>query len=137
MEQNTPSPTSPHETEVLFNADCPVCNFEIKHYSKYAADSDLAIRFDDLNACELARWGLDADTAARRLHIRHHGQVLSGIDAFVVLWGQMPRYRKLARLIGVPGIRHLATFAYDYILAPTLYVFHLRRLKRNSRQHPT
>lgn len=120
----------PDDTRVLFNADCPVCNYEISHYASYSETKGLTIGFDDLNACDLARYGVDKDTAARRLHVLYDGQVHSGIDAFLVLWRQMPRYRPLARVVGLPVIRQLAGAVYDYVLAPALYLRHRRRVTR-------
>ena len=118
------------ETAVLYNADCPVCNFEIRHYARYAGENCLPIRFDDLNSEACAQWGLDADTAARRLYVLHDGKLTSGVPAFLVLWAQMPRYRLLATLVALPGIRHVATLAYDHVLAPAIYRWHLLRLRR-------
>ncbi len=90
------------KTSVLYNANCPVCNFEIGHYARYAGKTGLPIRFDDLNTDARAQWGLDADTAARRLYVLHDGTLTSGIPAFLVLWAQMPRYRLLGRIVGLP-----------------------------------
>jgi len=118
------------ETSVLFNAECPVCNFEISHYRDYSEREGLPIRFDDLNGPDLAQWGLDADTAARRLYVLHKGEMLGGIDGFVVLWREMPRYRWLARVVGVPGVYRLACLSYDWVLAPLIYRWHLRRKAR-------
>ena len=122
-----------HDTEVLYNANCPVCAFEIDHYRAYATRSGLPIRFDDLNACELARWGLTADQAARRLYVRQGADLVSGIPAFLVLWAQMPRYRWLGRLVGLPGIRWGAAVVYDQVLAPVIYRWHLRRVAKAGR----
>jgi predicted DCC family thiol-disulfide oxidoreductase YuxK len=119
-------------TAVLFNANCPVCNFEIGHYARYCRETGLPIRFDDLNSEARAAWGIDADTAARRLHVLHEGRLTSGIPAFLVLWAQMPRYRWLARVVGLPGIRQIASVAYDVVLAPVIYRWHLRRLRRQT-----
>ena len=118
------------DTRVLFNANCPVCNFEIRHYAQYADRSGLPIRFDDLNTNARDQWGLDADTAARRLYVLHDGVLTSGIPAFLVLWAQMPRYRLLGRIIGLPGIKDVAIFAYDLVLAPTISPWHLWRTRR-------
>lgn len=127
-----PDMEKPAETSVLFNANCPVCSFEIGHYARYAGRRDLPIRFDDLNSEALGCWGMDADTAARRLYVLHQGQLSSGVPAFLVLWGQMPRYRWLARLVGLPGIRQVASAVYDHVLAPAIYNWHLRRLRRQA-----
>ncbi|MEO0667388.1 MAG: DUF393 domain-containing protein [Pseudomonadota bacterium] len=119
-----------NETRVLYNADCPVCNFEITHYADYSAREGLPIRFDDLNSDALAQWNLDADTAARRLYVLKDGALHSGIPAFVLLWQEMPRYRWLARLVSVPGVHWVACLTYDYVLAPLIYRWHLRRQRR-------
>jgi predicted DCC family thiol-disulfide oxidoreductase YuxK len=120
------------KTSVLYNATCPVCNFEIQHYARYVGANDLPIRFDDLNSDARAQWGLDADTAAKRLYVLHEGTLSSGIPAFLVLWAQMPKYRWLAKVVGFPGIRQIACLVYDYVLAPVIYRWHLRRLRRQT-----
>jgi predicted DCC family thiol-disulfide oxidoreductase YuxK len=127
----SPMENSP-KTSVLFNANCPVCNFEIQHYALYADRTGLPIRFDDLNSDARLRWGLDADTAAKRLYVLHEGTLTSGIPAFLVLWAQMPRYRWLAGVVGLPGISQVAGAAYDFVLAPAIYRWHLRRLRKQS-----
>ena len=124
------------KTSVLFNATCPVCNFEIQHYARYAVANDLPIRFDDLNSGARGQWGLDADTAARRLYVLHEGSLTSGIPAFLVLWGQMPKYRWLARVVGLPGIKQIACAVYDFVLAPVIYRWHLLRLRKQSNRSP-
>ncbi|RBI75740.1 DUF393 domain-containing protein [Roseovarius sp. TE539] len=120
------------ETRVLYNGDCPVCSAEIGHYRRYSDRNKLPIRFDDLNAPELADWGLDADTAAQRLYVARGGQLHSGIPAFLILWSEMPRYQWLARIVGLPIIRQFAEICYDRALAPLIYKRHLRRKARTS-----
>lgn len=117
------------KTTVLYNAACPVCRREIDHYAKITAETSLPIAYEDLNACEaLGQWNMDADTAARRLHVRKNGVVLSGIPAFITLWQEIPRYRWLARAVSLPGIYRVATWLYDGVLAPALYAWHRRRI---------
>ena len=125
------------ETEVLYNAQCPVCSFEIDHYADYSKDRELPIAFNDLNTCEMTEWGLSRDQAARRLYVLHEGELTSGVDAFLILWRQMPRYRWLAALVGLPGIRQIASFSYDYIVAPIIYRWHVRRLSRAAETRPS
>ncbi len=62
----------------------------------------------------------------------HDGRLTAGIPAFLVLWSQMPKYRRLARVVGLPGIRHLASALYDHALAPAIYRWHLRRVRRQA-----
>lgn len=120
------------ETRVLFNANCPVCNFEIGHYARYANKSGLPIRFDDLNTDARDQWGIDADTAAQRLYVLHGGALTSGIPAFMVIWALMPRYRMLGRVVGLPGIKQIAIATYDNLLAPAIYRWHLHRVKKRA-----
>ena len=121
-------------TRVLYNAQCPVCNFEIKHYERYSSDAALPLGFDDLNSDALANWDLTADQAARRLYVFHKGALTSGIEGFLVLWAQMPRYRWLGRLVGCPGIKQIACAIYDHALAPAIYRWHLHRQARLARK---
>lgn len=129
-----PAPTDAADggAEVLYNHACPICRAEITHYARHAEAEGLAIGFRDLNACDLADWGLTPEAAAQRLHLRADGQVLAGVPAFVALWSRMPRYRWLARLIGLPGIRVAAGLIYDRLLAPALYRAHLRRSRNKG-----
>ena len=120
------------KTTVLYNASCPVCNFEIQHYARYADRTGLPIRFDDLNSDARGHWGLDADAAAKRLYVLHEGKLSSGIPAFLVLWAQMPRYRWLAWTFGLPGVFQSACWIYDFVLAPAIYRLHLRRLRKKA-----
>jgi predicted DCC family thiol-disulfide oxidoreductase YuxK len=115
---------------VLYNADCPVCRAEIDHYAAHAAARDLPIRFDDLNGPDITLWGIAPDAAARRLHVLHEGRVVAGVEAFRLLWDAMPRYRWLARVTGLPGVRQAAGLLYERVAAPILYRAHLRRVAR-------
>jgi predicted DCC family thiol-disulfide oxidoreductase YuxK len=115
------------QTEVLYNARCPVCRAEIEHYQSYAEARGLPIAFHDLNEGDLRRWGIDADAAAKRLHVREDGRVRSGVAAFIALWRAMPRYAWLARIVALPGLRQAAGLIYERILAPRLYARHLAR----------
>ena len=122
------------QTAVLYNANCPVCNFEIQHYARYAGEAGLPIRFDDLNSEARLQWGLEADAAAKRLYVLHDGALSSGIPGFLVLWAQMPRYRRLAWFVGLLGVFQIACLIYDHALAPLIYRLHLRRLRKSTIQ---
>jgi len=124
------NPSHPPALSVLYNAECPVCRAEIEHYQAYAEARDLPLAFHDLNSRDLDEWGIDADAAARRLHVREDGRVLSGVDAFLALWRALPRYRWIARIVALPGLRQVAHLVYERVLAPRLYARHLARTGR-------
>ena len=46
---------------------------------------------------------------------------------FLALWVQMPRYRWLTWIVGLPGVFQIACRIYDHVLAPAIYHWHLRR----------
>lgn len=123
------------ETEVLYNAACPVCRREIEHYEKISARDALPIRYDDLcDAEKLSRWGIDAEAAAKRLHVRKDGRTYAGIPAFIVLWQDIPQLHWLARVVALPGVYWLANKVYDYLLAPALYRWHVTRQRKWAKQ---
>ncbi|MEM1363432.1 MAG: DUF393 domain-containing protein, partial [Pseudomonadota bacterium] len=120
------------ETEIIYNNSCPICSREIAAYQRYAEARALALDFTALDQADLASLGLTEDDAARRLHVIHEGKLLSGVDAFAVLWAAMPRFRWLSRLVRLPVIRPLAELVYERILAPLLFSWHRRQqLKAN------
>jgi len=115
---------------VIYNDTCPICAREVGHYMRSAEAAGAPIRFDGLDGADLAAHGLDRDRAARRFHLVREGQLLSGVDAFVALWTELPRWRWLARIVALPGIRQIAGVAYDRAAAPALYALHRRREAR-------
>ena len=120
------------ETEILYNADCPVCSVEIDHYARIAKAKALPMAFSDLNDPEkLETWGLTREAAAKRLHVRQGNEILSGVPAFIALWRQMPRYRWLARVVNLPGVHFIASAVYDYLLAPILFRWDRKRKCRS------
>lgn len=129
----TSTPPAP-SAEVIYNDQCPVCSWEIGHYRAYAEAEGLPLAFHDLNAADLARFGLTEDQAARRLYVLSDGALTSGMPAFFVLWSRMPRYRWLGRLLDRPVLRPLSAWAYDRVLAPLIYAWHRRRQARNQRR---
>lgn len=119
-------------TEVLYNETCPICSREVEHYEKLSDAAAVPIRYHGIsNAAVLAEWGISADDAARRFHVRKGGVLYGGIPAFLILWDEIPKTRWLARLIGRPGIFWVACKVYDHIAAPVLYWMHVRRERRD------
>ena len=117
-------------TTVLFNGDCKICNKEICVYQTYGAGRGLPINFKDINAIDLAPFGLTRNETARQLHVIKNYELFKGVKAFVVLWNEMPRYRFLAKIFSLPVVTDLAQFFYYHIIARYLYVRDIKRLKK-------
>ena len=120
------------KTEVLYNETCPICRREVDHYAKLSENAAVPINYHGItNPATLADWGISAEEAARRFHVRRGNVIYGGIPAFLVLWDEIPKTRWLARVIEKPGIFWLACKVYDHIAAPFLYWLHVRRQARN------
>ena len=119
------------KTEVLYNDKCPICSFEIKHYDKVVQRDGLPLKFDGVSD-SAKNWGIDPETAAKRIHIRRDGQIIDGMPAFIIIWSQIPRYQWLARFLSLPVIRLLSVVLYDYAAAPVLHAMHKRRQRKAS-----
>ena len=128
------SAPSSMKIELLYNADCPICNWEISQYKKHAPDH---LRFVPITDEAAADWGICPDTALRALHLRDMGNPdlhQTGVAAFLALWQAMPRTRWIAHLVGLWPLRPLVDWAYRKLAAPTLYYLHQRRkAKRGDR----
>lgn len=112
---------------VIYNGACPICAPEIRAYRRQAEAADAPVDFVDLTEGGAERFGLSRDAAARRLYVVTPGGRLSGIDAFLALWRQLPQMRWLARLIDRPVLRGITAWGYERIAAPLLYRLHKRR----------
>lgn len=116
------------QIDVLYNDTCPICSREVDHYAKLSETQALPIRYSGItNPATLAEWGITAEDAARRFHVRKDGKIYGGIPAFLILWDDIPQTRWLARVIRVPGIHWVACKGYDHVAAPLLYRLHVRR----------
>ena len=116
-------------TTVLFNGDCEICSKEICVYQSYGASEGLPIDFKDINYTDLNPFGLTRDETARQLHVLKNSELFVGVEAFVILWNEMPKYRFLAKIFSLPGVGKVAQFVYYHIISRYLYKRDVKRLK--------
>ena len=88
--------------KVYFNNACSICKFEIDHYKKITENIDWIDISKDKNAKRDTNE--TAKNLLRRLHVKKKNQIFIGIDAFIELWLEIPRYRFLAFLLKKPFI---------------------------------
>jgi predicted DCC family thiol-disulfide oxidoreductase YuxK len=123
----------PAAVTVLYNGGCPVCEAEMSRYKRLgdADPADLAFHDAACDPTPLAPFGLTVDGAKRRLHVvKADGRVVEGMNGFILMWQQMPRYRWLARLVALPGVRWGAIAFYNAVLVPVLWQWNRRRERR-------
>lgn len=118
---------------VYFDGSCPLCSVEIAHFSKLAERNQ--IRFVDVAADQPdIGHGLTQDEAMARFHVRQpDGSLLSGAEAFVALWRELPGWRWAARAARFPGAVSIMEFGYRMFLPIRPYLSNgMRRLKHGS-----
>src|SRR5262249_3969443 len=116
---------------VLLNEACPVCVTEMAHYERIAVREARPLSFRRIADAPqaLERYGLSAADIRRRLFVvEPNGAVVSGIDAAIAVWRQLPRYRWLAAVAALPGFHRLGDVVYEAIVVPTV-----ARLNRGRR----
>ena len=123
--------TSLPKLTVWYNTRCPVCNAGIDRQRNRLLQvmQSGAIDFRDINfePDALARFGAGLEDVRRRLHaVDAEGRFHVGADCAVAIWRRTPGESWLGRLVGLPGLRHIARFAYDRF-ADILYAWNRRK----------
>ncbi len=114
---------------VLFDGSCPLCSREIAMYRKLPALANLEwIDISTPSYCPPP--GTTRDVLMKRFHaIDPDGQMLSGARAFVHVWSQLPGWRHLAKLAGIPGVLPMMEISYMAFLVfrPWIQIMYRRR----------
>lgn len=98
---------------VFYDGKCGLCSKEINHYRKIAPAGifdwqDITDSSDDLKT-----EGISLSEGLKLLHAKDDkGQMHVGVDAFILIWKQLKRWRVLAFFVGLPIIRQIANAAY-------------------------
>ena len=113
-------------TKVYYNESCNVCRFEINHYKKF----EEKIAWIDVtnNSSAVNETKKQPKELIRRLHVLKNGQIYNGIDAFLIVWEELPKYKWLHTLVKTPIIYHISYIAYE-CLAYLLYLKNKGQLK--------
>lgn len=109
----SPYPESDSRPVVFFDGGCPLCHREIGHYRR--VDRTGRLRWVDAagEADSLAGYGLSIEDAMAELHVLDEaGQWQRGVDAFLIIWNNLPAYRWLAKLVSVTGLHRPLRVVY-------------------------
>ena len=113
--------------KVYFNDSCRVCKFEIDHYKKITKNIDWVDISTNKNAKKETK--TSAKNLLRRLHVKKKDKIFYGVDAFIELWSEIPRYRFLAILVRKPIIYQLVWFLYEIF---ALFLFYKNKNQLNK-----
>lgn len=113
---------------VYYDGACPSCIKDRKNYEKLAGKSGEDVCWFDISGqdAHLRDIGIDPHKALSELHVRdEHQQIVSELDAYILLMSRVFLLKPLAWLIGLPVIRPLLASLYHKMVN--------RRLKRSGR----
>jgi len=109
------SPTPAHQarTTVFYDGMCGLCSKEINHYKRIAPAGMFHWQDLTLSAEELEKEGVSLADGLRLLHVRDEaGRLHIGVDAFILIWSQLRRWRLLAGIVSIPPVRRVAQAVY-------------------------
>ena len=100
---------------VYYDGACPKCVKDRCRYEKLAGSAGKYVFWFDITGRDelLRELGIDPQKALRELHVKNEDQqILSEIDAYILLMKKVPLLRPLAWLIGLPIIRPILSKIY-------------------------
>jgi len=98
---------------VFYDGKCGLCSKEINHYRKIAPVGVFDWQDITESADDLKQEGISLAQGLKLLHAKDsNGQMHVGVDAFILIWKQLKRWRVLAVIVGLPIIRQIAKAAY-------------------------
>ena len=115
------------QLKVYYDAACPLCRRERQSYESWQKTAEGVVWLDvNTHHEHLLERGVKPRDAILSLHVEDVcGQFHDGIDAYVLLMRRVPRLRPLGWLIGLPILKPILTYIYEFLVR--------RRLARDGR----
>jgi predicted DCC family thiol-disulfide oxidoreductase YuxK len=113
---------------VYYDGACPACVKDRHHYERLSGRAGNNVTWFDITGQNerLREIGIDPYKALMELHVKNENQqIVSEIDAYILLLNKVSLLRPLAWLIGLPLIRPILTKFYHRQVN--------RRLQRSGR----
>jgi 3-demethoxyubiquinol 3-hydroxylase len=103
-------------TKIFYDGSCPICSKEVGMYRQQKARQIL--EWVDVSHPQFVPpLGQSAAELMQRFHVQTSaGELLSGAQAFVYLWAQLPGWRALALMARLPGMLPTMEWAYRQFL---------------------
>jgi predicted DCC family thiol-disulfide oxidoreductase YuxK len=98
---------------VFYDGKCGLCRREIEHY-KYIAPTGVFNWVDiTVDPSVTQKIGISYADGLKLLHATDaKGKLHVGVDAFLLIWQQIPHWRIVATIVSFPLIRPVANIAY-------------------------
>ncbi len=123
MTETAPKPV------LFYDGGCPLCRKEIAHYRRL--DRQQRIHWVDIQQDSelLNSNGISLPQAMARIHaLTAQGEICTGVEAFMLIWRELPYYRVLPKLIAKLHLTNVLELLYQR--------FARFRLKRRIKQQP-
>ena len=112
--------------KVYFNNSCNICKTEINLYKKQNVKDIEWVDITNNKNAELETQK-NNKTLLRRLHVKDGNDIISGAEAFLLVWKKIPKYKFLYKFFKTPLIFNLFSFFYE-IAAFFLYLKNKKQL---------
>ena len=114
--------------KVYYNKSCSICKAEIDLYKKQNCEDiewvDITNNSDACNETFRSEKKL-----LRRLHVSHEEKIYEGVDAFLMVWKRIPKYKFLYNFLKLPIIFSVFSIVYE-VVAFFLYLKNKKQLKK-------
>ena len=100
--------------KVYFNNSCKICRAEINMYKKQNIENLNWIDITKNKNAELETKKTDKELL-RRLHVEKDGKIYVGIDGFLLIWKNIPKYNILYKFFKLPVIYQLFYVGYEIV----------------------
>ncbi|MEY8767985.1 thiol-disulfide oxidoreductase DCC family protein [Francisella philomiragia] len=101
--------------KVFYDGKCGLCSKEINHYKNIAPENIFEwIDITEISEENLNKEDLDTLSCMKLFHVKdNEGKFHTGVDAFIIIWSQLNKWRKLATIIKLPLIYSFAKIIYS------------------------
>lgn len=98
---------------IFFDGQCGLCRREINHYKRIAPRDQFSFIDITQDQALFKQLGLTIEDGLKLLHVQtSDGVIHRGVDAFIVIWQQLPYWHYLARMASFPMIKPILSLFY-------------------------
>ena len=98
---------------VFYDDRCPLCRREIEYYKKLSALTEIKWSGISENIPTLEKYGISYTESLKVLHaINEDNQMVYGVDTFILIWQQLPKWKWIAKFVELPLIYKLSKEIY-------------------------
>ena len=103
---------------VFYDGKCSLCQREIEYYKRTAPEAVFNWVDITVDSSIIQKLGITYADGLKILHAQDSNFKLHmGVDAFLLIWRQIPGWRLLAIIVDIPIIRLIADIAYRIFAA--------------------